>query len=66
VVVFLVDSLALAFAVCWVLVPSLVLILLIKALREKPIDPATLAPRPADVPATPAEHNGSRQAALTA
>lgn len=65
-VVFLVDTLALAFAVSWVFVPTLVLILLIKALREKPLDPATLAPRSADVPATPAEHNGSRPAVLTA
>jgi hypothetical protein len=66
VVVFLVDTLALAFAVSWVFVPALVLILLIKALREKPLDPATLAPRPADVPANPAEHNGSRRAVFTA
>jgi hypothetical protein len=62
VVVFLVDTLALAFAVSWVFVPSLVLILLIKALREKPFDPATFTPRPADDPATPAEPQRSRQA----
>jgi hypothetical protein len=35
-VAFLVDTLALAFAVCWVVIPTIVFVLLARALREKP------------------------------
>ncbi len=66
-VVFLVDALALAFAVSWVVVPTVVLVLLAKALREKPVpfDVANLTPCPGDEAATPVAPGGPRQAVLT-
>ena len=61
-VTFLVDTLALAFAVSWVFVPAVVLVLLAKALREKPVDAVTVEPGRRDDATTPLEHDRARQA----
>lgn len=61
-VTFLVDTLALAFAVSWVFVPAVVLVLLAKALREKPVAVATVEPGRRDDAPAPVEHDRARQA----
>ena len=61
-VTFLVDTLALAFAVSWIFVPAVVLVLLAKALREKPA--ATVEPFPTDAATTAVEHDRAPAAVL--
>ena len=63
-VTFLVDTLALAFAVSWIFVPAVVLVLLAKALREKPVGAATVEPFPTDSATTAVEHDRAPAAVL--